>query len=828
MAETVTPKSGDAETRQDAASKSEKDDASRPQRRRRRKADLAELTGVRRDMLEGGSNDNVGFSKVLYDGFASYFGNMNPFQMLSLTWPATVLDEAALNWQPEADGFIMPPRVRAMTAQILDTYIPPAPLTQPDGSRVSDRYRSVVANFGPIPNAAMLNLQRLIREKLQQKVIIEEDGKEIEVTVAHWFDILHARYIAATRSWATARATERKRLQRLFPGEPDKQTDAYMEWYGINARTYTDKITAAHNRLLSEFPLREWEAAIAILDTGADPILTRARMAMEELTIPIPPELGGGDYAMATGEPISWNADLETSTGELDYLDTPTAKFRALSNAIRALQAEALSWAAIMPTVNDDEVRQRLDAFQASVQTYEETRTALSQKWTDSVYVVVDAVASYLDATQKGPNDFLEQMAETDDGQELTQNLINATASSAGAAGKKVDYDEIKKMTKKLTDQQNGVWAAHDAAIAAGSDLAGKATSWLEAKGRSTDLQWIFTYVEQLKTKLHSLERLQTEMMQASMAMWNKLWDPKHTMKVGKEEVIGAFVPLTEKAIPENGKGKITPRKSYAQTGQPTPYASKKPDTWTEVKIELSKKQMESQDTLKTSFSRRQWGVNFFFGSYGKTQENETSHFASQFMSNNSEIQLRMLAKKVNIRRNWLNPLLFTNSADYFRAHKRSYTSEDEVTSELLQDNINLQEELHRKVMPAYPVSLLVVKDVTIRMNFDFSETQRMKDYVREFESSGGGFFMFNTSSVSSSSDSREAVSINVEAGEMEVKFKSPQIVGYYLELTPPDLSTELNETVAEEIAQAISFLGTLKGIHEDAVRVDEENLEDV
>jgi len=736
------------------------------------------------------------------------------------------LDQKLLDWNPDETGFIMPPLQRAMISQLFDDYIPPSPITQPDGSRVSDRYASVIANLGPLVNADLLKLQQIIREKLQKKVIINEGKKDEEVTIAQWFDILHARFVAAERAWANARNDERRRLEKLYPADPLKQNNAYLDWYAVNARAYTDSITAAHNRLLSEFPLREWEGAIAILDTGGDPNLTRARNLLRDLTVPVPPEIGGGDYAPSTSQPMTWSTDLRTSVGELDYLETPQAKYKEVTNAIRAIQAEVLAWTAIMPKISDEDVRLRLEEFQAASQTYDELRTKLAQEWGDSVYVVVEAVCSYLDATQKGPDDFIEEMTGTSDGQDLTENLANAGAAAFEMAGGKADYKEIIKAAGKIMDQHNSVWAAHDATIEAGSSLAGKAASWLEAKGRQSDLQWIAGYIDQLRQRLTSLERMQAEMMQASMTMWNTLWDPKKERKVGKETVNGAFVPLTEKAIPATPKaGDITPRTNLDRVDQPDPYASSQPESWSEVTMVLNKKDMESEEVLKTTFSKRQWGVNFFFGSYGSNEQKETSDFASYFMSGESKIQLRMLVKKVNIRRAWLDPTIFAKSANYFRAHNQTFNLERAVTSDQIQADTDLQKQLHSQILPAYPVSLLIAKDVTIRMNFDFSKTKHMKEYASTIKSSGGGFFLFNTSSVESDTSNREAVSMTVDAGELEVKFRSPQIVGYYLDVTPPDLSAKLDTKSAQEIADAISFLGTLKEVHEEVVAIDEETV---
>lgn len=573
---------------------------------------LATKSAVSKELAAVEEEEVTDFTSILYDGFSNVFGNMNPFQMFALNWPATVLDERALTWDPDASDNVMPPDVRTLTSQLFDTYIPPSPITQTDGTRVSDRYIGTISQLGPIPNAALLDLQRIIREKLKKTIIVNEDGQEVELSVSQWYDRLYSQYLATRKVWGEAQFNERQRLRNLYPGQPDEQNNLYLQWYNLNAQRYLSAISEAHSRLIATFPLREWEAAISILDTSSDHSLVRAKELLRDLTIPIPTEYGGGNYVPSTGVPLSWSTDLKTSVGELDLLETPAAKHQALSNAIRALEAEVQAWSAIMPDVADEEVRLRLLEFQTHLQSFSEERTKLSQEWGGSVYVVVEAVAAYQTSFSTTTEKFISAMTNTVQGeQSLTQNLANATDSAYGLGAGTATYERVKELVKKIVDQQNGVWAQQDKALDAGATLAGAATTWLDTQGRQTGLKWIFSYIEQLKMRVDSLRRVQAELIQASMMMWKKMWDPEKERRDGTGK--GAYVPLTEKEIPQDDNGRnMTARKDYDPLGEPNPFTSAKPDTWTKVIMTLSKSQMESSERMKTTFKRRQWGVNFF------------------------------------------------------------------------------------------------------------------------------------------------------------------------------------------------------------------------
>ncbi|WP_109299291.1 hypothetical protein [Aquimarina sp. AU474] len=752
------------------------------------------------------------FTSILYDGIVNAVGNNNPYQMFALNWPATVLDEGALDWDANETDYVMPADVRALTSQLLDMYIPPSPITQTDGSRVSDRYMSTINGLGPIPNSELINLQKIIRDKLQQTIVINENGEDVEVTVTQWFDRLYSKYLSAKKSWDKAQTEERARIESQYPNQPDKQNNAYLEWYNINARSFLNEINEAHQNLLAEFPLREWEAAISILDTSNDQDLMRAKGQIRDFRIPIPIEYGGGEYAPSTAVPLTWSTDLKTKVGKLDMLSTPAARFQDISTSVRALQSEIQAWSAIMPDITDEETKNRLAEFKTALNTFALERTTLAQNWGESVYVVVEAVAAYTTSFSTTTEKFVSAMTKTAVGdQDLTQNLANAIHSSYGLGAGEATYARVTEFTEKIVNQQNGVWEQQDKALNAGSTLAGAATAWLESQGRQTNLKWIFSYIEQLKIRLDNLRQVQAQLLQSSMVMWKKMFDPDVE---NQDEIKGAYVPLTENAISQNNDGAMTPRSDYDKLNEPDAYASNNPDTWTEILMTLEKGQMESTERMSTTFTKREWGANFFFGSYGSQQQSQTSDFANEFMSEDSKIQIGMLVKKVNMRRNWMDPSILQKSSNYFRSGNTRFTANSDITTKKILENEDLQAELQKTTLPCYPVSLLIAKDVSIKMNFDFSLTERVKQFASSTASAGGGFFLFNSSSVDSSSDSSESVSVNTETGELVVKFKSPQVIGYYLALSPPDESQELTQPLAEEIANAISFLNSVKEVH--------------
>jgi hypothetical protein len=771
--------------------------------------------------LEADDDPPRGFTEILYNALDNALGVKNPYQMFSMLWPATPLDAEALNWDPNATGYVMPPDVYARVSLLLDTYVPPAPITQPDGTTVSERYMRAISQFGPITNKELLRLQRLVREKLNKPITVLENGEEVTTTLIDQFARLNSMYIDAKRQWEQENERERQRLGLLYPGEPQKQNQEYMKWYATNAPSQLAKISAAYERLLSEFPLHEWEAAISILDTTSNFQLTKAKHLIQNLTVEIPTSAGGGSYVPTSAVPENWSRDLKTNPNRLDLLETPAAKLIQLNNEIRALESELLAWRAIMPQVDDKTVKENLDKFQSTLGQYEADRTALLQDYSKSVYVAATAVVAYQTSFSSTSEKFVHAAANTSDGQSFLENLCWALDASYGLGGGEAQFKRVEELAKALTDQQNSIWEKQNKMLTAGENVAAAAEVWLKSVGENSDLKWIQGYIDNLQTKINAVRVAHQEYVECSLTMLRRFWisDAKPEVNYTPKQTggKGAFVPATLNALDEKNHKKAVARENFAEVDNPNVFDAPDPDDWTEIIMEIRKKDMESSQQVATSYSRRQWGVNFFFGSYGANSEQSTSDFASEYMDENSKINLGMLCKKIQIRRNWMLPSVFVNTEDYFRSGKTPVTKKTEVLSSEIEKNEELQAELMRTILPAYSVGFLLAKNVSIKMNFSLSESERIKKYARSVESSGGGFFMFGHSSVNSSTKSSESVTVSVDAGEIQIKFNSPQVIGYYLQLTPPDASSELNEEMADEILSGFSFLNQLKAIHAEA-----------
>ena len=194
------------------------------------------------------------FTQAIYQAITKAFANKNPTQMFCLNWPGTVLDPrpAGLGGRGRNRGN-MPETALIRSSVILDQYVPPAPITQPDGTRVSDRYKQAVSQLGPIPNGDLIHLQEIIRGRLQEKVKVEVNGTEKEMRLIDWFSYLYSRWIRAKEAWGKKQQEMMDRFKGSHPEKRNEWWNEYVLWYENNADGWIDKINMAYEELITQF-----------------------------------------------------------------------------------------------------------------------------------------------------------------------------------------------------------------------------------------------------------------------------------------------------------------------------------------------------------------------------------------------------------------------------------------------------------------------------------------------------------------------------------------------------------------------------------------------
>ncbi|HRR78125.1 MAG TPA: hypothetical protein P5191_15200 [Ruminococcus sp.] len=211
--------------------------------------------------------------------------------------------------------------------------------------------------------------------------------------------------------------------------------------------------------------------------------------------------------------------------------------------------------------------------------------------------------------------------------------------------------------------------------------------------------------------------------------------------------------------------------------------ANKIPDGYSSFYIchKTGEKHTESEETITVKTESTSKGFWIFKKKGGKTTTE--THFEQICESSDTTIEIGMNIAKVGIEREWFNPGVFTLSDEMYRLTKKAISNSFD-SSGYDPDNY---------IFPCFPVAMLVARDVTIKVTTSAEANGTKVDTAVSEASSSSGFLFYNSGSGSRSSSTKSVFDEANESMSIIIKIPTPQVIGFYLENTPTDRSTEYN-----------------------------------
>ena len=241
-----------------------------------------------------------------------------------------------------------------------------------------------------------------------------------------------------------------------------------------------------------------------------------------------------------------------------------------------------------------------------------------------------------------------------------------------------------------------------------------------------------------------------------------------------------------------------------------------------------------SSGSSSSSASQSSWSVGGWFWSASGSHSQQSAEEHQKKLDMNKKLEIGFRVKKVTFDRGgWFNPTLFKLSDNYFRLAdiqvSRGLTKDDIraistsgqnvagrlrslVTYNTVVDGTNKQLDY---VLPAFPTGFVVAKDVTIRIQSSKEESEYSRQYMENHEASGGGIFGFRHNSSNSSRSQSESAYFGSSANYFYIRIPGPQILGWFLELTPADNASPYRELDPNLYADTLEALAPEKAIPE-------------
>lgn len=705
----------------------------------------------------GARTKGSSFVDTVYQQINSVIGGDSPNQFLCLTIPGQALsaEDFAYDYKNNAPKG---PVIESNESRLANKLFEPCRMVGSDnGLTLPYQYRTALDMLTPKLNARIAEAKNQLRELLMTKYPYDfGDGDNKTYTLQEVFFRLYDEWVAASEKWAEIQNNKKEELRKKYPGTDAKSNakynDAYLEWYETVAESNLNVINEKMSKVISVFTPNDMKILEGILDSGSGAELQEARQTLLN-TQKLTPD--GGYVYPVKFNPTNWFELLGTSFTPIDLLKTPDAlstQLQSLSVRRLNLNARIADISAMIPD------RQNIAALQEQVKNADQALTAAKKTLIDSygsgMSVLLDTVFDIAPLFEKGA---------------VPTDIIKKLAGGVSLPGGK----DLKTLISDVLSGLSNTASAQQEYINASQQLADASAKAIEAQ----NLANLKNILSPLRAQLAELDA--------------KIQDIQTQIQLSA---------LTRPAADESG----TVKDNNVTESAVTP--SSVPEGYTQIVITAEASSLDSATSSSASSSVSTSGASFWFCGYSSRSSTSSSAFSEFTSKSDTSVQIGMNIAKIGIEREWFNPGVFALTKDMFNVSTNKiapnpttpYTS---VTDARLKEMVT-----SGAVFPCYPVAMVIARDITIKLVSQSSVSSTFSESIEQHASSGGGFLFFSGSKSSSSSSSSSGVHATSTDNTVTLKFSTPQIIGYYLEATPADKSSYLNDTAGSEQAGYVTI----------------------
>ena len=230
---------------------------------------------------------------------------------------------------------------------------------------------------------------------------------------------------------------------------------------------------------------------------------------------------------------------------------------------------------------------------------------------------------------------------------------------------------------------------------------------------------------------------------------------------------------------------------------------------FTDILLKITNSEEKTDTSFDAAAKSSKWSVSTWFGSAGGQSSSSSASSTQQRDFFNQEIEIGFRVAKVSF--DWggrFNPQIFKMSHAFYRLADLSISpglSIDDIKGKnqdqlkALTEYLDKDKKKLKHIMPAFPVAIVIAKDITIKVKTTTETSKNAKSVVENASASGGGFFCFSVSSASSSKSSSESTYHGAHGEYYYIRIPGPQIIGYFLQLVPQDNSEPYKPTFTDK-----------------------------
>jgi hypothetical protein len=762
----------------------------------------------------------------IYDQLMQVFGGTNANQFFTMLMPATTLDQASYAYDTRATK---PALVAAAESLLVDQLFDVAKVTgSANGERVSSQYMQALSVLVPVFDPAMPVMKNALRDFINSPAPSDAtvDGAPFSGNLAEYYFALYESWLSVKSLWDTDVQNAKNTLD----------AEKFLEWFEEHADGRLAQIDASMGRLLAVFSPADMNAILGALESGPNGELEVALATAQDIRLPSP---SGGYFYPVDLTPDNWFLDLASDMDPADLLQDP--KFIAMTiaarrQAIMASISQVQAMIAQSPT--PAQMKAAADKLDAAQTSYTSAQNALLNTYAANTAV---AVEMYLDAETGGKATDADKLAA------LNKNAVDVSKAKGdvptdtgatkvgGVALTTADVEDLLKGQQDLINAQSSLLTSSQALADAGMNL---------SSAQAQTFGDLPVMLARLQSQLSDLQTLQSQVDASAAAAARR---PKPTplsstaVMTAAKAVITAInaAPTTDDAATmkaavttavagDTGLASITTAATDAAnvtgatgasvaaaaiaaatdlTGAPTAEKALTSERFMSLQFAFNSTDMQSNTSSDSQFSQTSWSVDLFFGSASGQSSSSSSNFSKSAFDASTSIEIGFKAAKVDVSRGWFNPGVFKLSQGMNRLSS-ARVSEGPVDF----GNATDLKKANDAILPSFPVAFVVAKDVTIRFQASSSSLKAVQSIVDSRSAAGGGFLCFSASSSSASHSDQSSLSSKSDGTVITINMPGPQILGWFMEFTPLDRSTQLTQDNQGSAALSIiDFVGKLK-----------------
>lgn len=785
---------------------------------------------------------------IIYEKINEMIGAGN--QLFSMQFPAQPLNPNLYRYNTDDRNSVLtkPFTIAEQEFRLADQLFDVSPVTAgSNGERLSVVYNTAINNFIPkldylapfIKDRAGL-CHWLLESSGEKDESSGEDLSRIELCKN-----LYQTYLVAKNEW---NETKNKKFDSLRDKEGG--LDEYAKWQGSVGMVETEKLNNLYNDVVISGHLHEVLTILGYLNSssiaeelelGKQKMRNSARLSLDEsLTVypvqfspnnwfkALAPNLNPEDLTMAKESVreiyLDKQKELIRAKGELQKAELISTSPQDVADAQKAV-ADAKK------TVGDAEtklIKQFGDGVVGIAKIYFNTYGGGALNKAKALELGADPTPGYLESLTQA----VEGISKT---QEAQQSLTTAIGTLSAALARKSEVESkdwtLNKETLRQRVNELEVDVNYYADLFSGITKVVSTQSRIEAKRISYSNKTLVYHVN-VSTGITGGKFVLT--------LGSKAATMTITAPTAPATVLDTFADLLDKAvkqiqtestaaaIPDSpGFFKLTfmVQESESdliidQSGLEPAVESREPDLlpkalsvadaelqgmFSEVVIKSSDIKESTSQASSSRASATSWNVSLWFASASgsSSSSSASTDMRSAFFEQDIDIAFRV-AKVSFDRGGWFNPHLFKMSNAFMRL------AEIKVSPGLALDEIigknqsDLRTLFKDYVLPAFPVAMAIVKDVTIRIKKTATNSEDIKSVVESANAASGGFLCFSVSSSSSSKDTSES-SMHGSHGEYYyIRIPGPQVIGYFLQMVSKDDADKFTPEIKDDGKSAI------------------------